>query len=122
MAKKQPLPPAPKQAETAIVNQPIQPDSVPGGLNYGRIDGSQAVKMVTPLYPTFARNISAEGQVVVDVEIDEQGNVTSAKAVSGHTLLRNAAEDAARKSKFKPAMNGGKAVKATGQIFYNFKR
>ena len=78
--------------------------------------------MVMPLYPTFARNINAEGQVVVDVEIDEQGNVTSAKAVSGHTLLRNAAEDAARKSKFKPAMTDGKAVKATGQIFYNFKR
>ncbi len=123
VAQKQPVPPAPKQMETAVVNQPPPTDSaVPPVLNYGRIDASQAVKMVMPAYPVFARNMSAEGQVVVDVEIDEQGSVTSAKAVSGHALLRNPAEDAARKSKFKPATVGGKTVKATGQIFYNFKR
>ena len=78
--------------------------------------------MVTPGYPPIARNMNAEGQVVVEVEIDEEGNVTNAKAVSGHALLRNSAEDAARKSKLKPAMIGGKAVKATGQIIYSFKR
>jgi TonB family protein len=78
--------------------------------------------MVTPSYPPIARNMNAEGQVVVEVEIDEEGNVTSAKAVSGHNLLRSSAEDAAKRSKFKPAMLGGKPVKATGQIVYSFKR
>lgn len=121
-AKKLPVQPAPKQPETAVVNQPSQPGTVSSVFNYGRIDVSQSVKMVMPIYPAFARNVNAEGQVVVNVEIDEAGNVTSAKAFSGHALLRNVAEDAARKSKFKPAMTDGKAVKATGHIIYNFKR
>ncbi|MEO6587763.1 MAG: TonB family protein [Pyrinomonadaceae bacterium] len=119
MAKKQPLPPAPKQPEPSPI---VQTNDTLPVLNYGRIDPSTAVKMVMPSYTAFARNMNAEGQVVVDVEIDEEGNVTSAKAVSGHSLLRNAAEDAARRSKFKPAMTDGKALKATGQIIYNFKR
>jgi TonB family protein len=109
----------PKPAETVAA---VQTNNTPTVYNYGRIDISNAERMVTPFYPPVARNMSAEGQVVVEVEIDEEGNVKSAKAVSGHALLRNAAEDAARKSKFKPAMIGGKAVKATGQIIYSFKR
>ena len=120
-AKTQP-PPAPKQPEPVPANPAAANENTPTVFRYGRIDASQAVKMVMPVYPTAARNISAEGQVVVEVEIDEQGNVTSAKITSGHSFLRNSAEDAARRSKFKPAMIGGKPAKATGQIIYNFKR
>ena len=116
-AKVQTPPAEPKQPEPAAVTE-----NMPTVFRYGRIDASLAVKMVMPVYPTAARNISAEGQVVVEVEIDETGNVTSAKAASGHSLLRNSAEDAARRSKFKPAMIAGKPAKATGQIIYNFKR
>ena len=122
-AKIQPSQPEPKQARTddgkCGSNDRKHAATV---FKYGRIDASMAVKMVMPVYPTFARNIGAEGQVVVEVEIDEEGNVTSAKTASGHSLLRSSAEDAARRSKFKPAMIGGKPAKATGQIIYNFKR
>jgi TonB family protein len=120
-AKKQtpPQQAEPKPAETVSATQTNDAQTV---YNYGRIDISNAERMVTPVYPPIARNMYAEGQVVVEVEIDEEGNVTSAKAVSGHNLLRSAAEDAARKSKMKPAMINNKAVKATGQIIYSFKR
>ncbi len=118
-AKTPPQQTEPKPAETVSA---IQTNDTPTVFNYGRIDASNAERMVTPIYPPIARNMNAEGQVVVEVEIDEEGNVTSAKAVSGHALLRNAAEDAARKSKLKPAMINNKAVKATGQIIYSFKR
>ncbi|MGI9055147.1 MAG: TonB family protein [Pyrinomonadaceae bacterium] len=121
-AKIQPPQPEPKKPEPTPANPVTPTENTPTIFRYGRIDSSQAIKMVTPVYPAFARNISAEGQVVVEVEIDEQGNVTSAKAASGHSLLRNSAEDAARRSKFKPAMINNKAVKATGQIVYIFKR
>jgi protein TonB len=46
--------------------------------------------------------------------------VTSAKAVDGHQLLRQSSEDAARRSKFKPAMLNGKPIKSTGVITYNY--
>ena len=52
--------------------------------------------------------------------IDEQGNVASATAVSGHPLLRQASEQAALASKFSPTTLSGQPVKVAGIIVYNF--
>ncbi|MGI8641845.1 MAG: TonB family protein [Pyrinomonadaceae bacterium] len=60
------------------------------------------------------------GAVNVLVTVDESGNVTSASAVSGHPLLRQAAEQAARASNFLPTLLSGKPVKVKGVIVYNF--
>lgn len=57
---------------------------------------------------------------MVQITLDEEGNVTSAKAVTGNTLLRSTCEDAARRSKFKPARVGDQAVKGSGFMVYNF--
>jgi len=81
----------------------------------------RAVRMIKPLYPANAQRFNVEGQVMVQVTLDEEGNVSSAKAISGSQFLRTACEEAARKSKFKPALVGNQAVKATGFITYNFK-
>jgi len=73
-----------------------------------------------PAYPPIARQAHAPGTVVVQVTIDENGNVISASAVSGHPLLRAAAVAAARGAKFSPTKLSGKPVKVTGVITYNF--
>ena len=52
--------------------------------------------------------------------IDETGKVISAKAVSGHPLLRDAAERAARGAKFSPTYLSKQPVKVTGLIVYKF--
>ncbi|MGI8467231.1 MAG: TonB family protein [Pyrinomonadaceae bacterium] len=108
----------PEKTPATIVESPkTQPQIV----SLGQLNIERAVKMVTPLYPPDAQKFKIEGQVTVQINLDEGGNVTSAKAVSGPGLLRASAEDAARKSKFKPALVGDKAIKATGFIVYNFK-
>jgi len=56
----------------------------------------------------------------VQVVVDENGNVVSASAVSGHPLLRQSAEQSARQAKFSPTLLGGKPVKVSGIIVYNF--
>jgi TonB family protein len=61
------------------------------------------------------------GQVTVQVLIDENGNVISASAASGHPLLRAAAVNAARASKFSPTKLSGQPVKVNGVIIYNFQ-
>ena len=81
---------------------------------------SRAVRLVTPPYPPAARSVNASGPVTVQVLIDESGNVTSAKAVNGNALLRPAAENAARQSKFQTTQVSGQPVKVTGTIVYNF--
>ena len=73
-----------------------------------------------PQYPQEARAERISGQVQVQVTIDEAGNVISAQAISGHKLLREVCEIAARKSKFNPTTLSGQPVKVTGIIVYNF--
>jgi TonB family protein len=87
----------------------------------GGVLNSRAVSLPVPFYPTFARNAGASGQVTVQVFVDERGNVISAKALTGHPLLRGAAEQAARNSKIQPTRLGDIPVKTTGVLLYNFR-
>jgi TonB family protein len=75
-----------------------------------------AVKKVEPVYPPLARAAKVIGIVLVKVTSDEQGNVVSAEAVSGHPLLRDSAVDAARGWKFKPT-----GTRLEGTITVNFE-
>ena len=95
------------------------PPPVPKTISGGVVNG-KATNLVKPPYPAAARAVRASGAVNVQVTIDESGNVISASAVSGHPLLRAAAVQAARSSKFSPTMLSGQAVKVTGVIVYNF--
>ena len=63
----------------------------------------------------------AAGQVMVEVSVDESGRVTSARAISGHPLLRNSAEAAARQSRINPVRIDNENVKTTGVLIYNFR-
>ncbi len=91
------------------------PKSISGGVLNGK-----ATNLVKPQYPAAAKAVRAEGAVNVQVTIDEEGNVIAASAVSGHPLLRAAAVQAARASKFSPTTLQGQPVKVTGIIVYNF--
>jgi len=92
----------------------------PEFLDLGQINVATAVRMTMPAYPLIALRAGISGKVKVEVSLDEEGNVTDAKAVEGHQFLRQNAEDAARRSKFKPAIFDGKPIKSKGFILYNF--
>ena len=66
-----------------------------------------------PPYPPAARAVRASGEVVVKVNIDKDGKVTSAEAENGHPLLRRAAEAAARSSTFEAIETGERVAKLT---------
>lgn len=91
------------------------PKKISGGVLNGK-----ATKLVLPEYPAAARAVKASGAVNVQVTIDEQGNIVSASAVSGHPLLRQASEQAARSAQFAPTMLNGVPVQVTGVLVYNF--
>lgn len=81
---------------------------------------SKVVSNPQPKLPDAARNAKVSGPVRVELTVDENGRVTSAKAVSGNPLLRKAAEDSARTARFTPTKLKGQPVKVTGVIQYNF--
>lgn len=88
-------------------------------VNVGNMN-TRAISLVKPVYPPVARQIRASGQVPVQVVVDETGKVISAKATGGHPLLRQAAENAARTSRFNPVRVSGQPVKSVGTVVYNF--
>jgi protein TonB len=86
----------------------------------GGVLNGKAVHLVQPPYPAIAKQAHASGTVVVQVVIDENGNVIAAHATSGHPLLQAAAVNAARQSKFSATKLSGQPVKVSGIIQYNF--
>ena|ERR1041385_7725928 len=107
IAEEPPPPPEPK---------PTPPRApISGGVLNGK-----AISLPKPAYPPIARQAHASGTVVVQVTIDENGNVISAHAVSGHPLLQAVAVAAARGARFSPTKLSGQPVKVTGVITYNF--
>jgi protein TonB len=79
-----------------------------------------ATRRVEPTYPPLAKAARVNGSVVVEVTVDEAGNVISARALSGHPLLKDAAVNAAKGWKFSPTMLTGVPVKVIGTITFNF--
>ena len=92
----------------------VKTDKTQTSLIQGGVVNGKAVDLVRPSYPTAARAVRASGMVNVEVLIDEDGNVVSASAISGHPLLRASAEQAARASKFTPTLLSGVPVKVSG--------
>ena len=58
--------------------------------------------------------------VEVQVEVDVNGRVTSAQAISGPDILRAAALEAAKTAKFVPYKLNGTLVKVSGPLKFNF--
>ena len=110
-------------AKVQIADEPPPPEVKPtpprAPISGGVLNG-KAISLPKPSYPPIARAAHASGTVVVQVLIDENGNVVSAHAVSGHPLLQAVAVGAARQAKFSPTKLSGQPVKVTGVIQYNF--
>ena len=82
---------------------------------------TSAIRRVEPEYPAQAKADKISGTVVVEITIDEAGNVMSARAISGHPLLKDAAIDAARQWQFSTTTISGKPVKVVGTLTFNFE-
>lgn len=104
---------SPELVKTVKVKKPQPP------VSKGVING-QASFLPKPTYSSAAKAVKASGDVNVQVTIDESGKVISAKAVSGHALLRDEAERAARNARFTPTFLSNEPVKVTGIIIYKF--
>src|SRR6266404_3221693 len=110
----------PTKVNIADEPPPPPPPAPPRAPISGGVLNGKAISLPHPPYPAIARTAHASGTVVVQVVIDENGNVISAHAVSGHPLLQAVAVAAARGARFSPTKLSGQPVKVTGVITYNF--
>jgi protein TonB len=82
----------------------------------------KAISLPKPDYPPEARAAGAEGVVVIQVTIDELGNVAEARAISGPKMLQEVSVNAALQAKFTPTLVAGEPVRVTGVLVFNFGR
>lgn len=76
-------------------------------------------KLSDPVYPMIARTAHIAGDVVLDLEIREDGSVESDVVVSGPPLLQRAALASAQESRFK--CNDCGAGLTSFRLFYTFQ-
>jgi protein TonB len=75
-----------------------------------------------PTYTEIARKARVQGVVIVQAIIDKQGNVTNIKVLKGLPMgLEEAAVEAMKQWKFKPATLNGKPVTVYYNLTVNFK-
>ncbi len=81
---------------------------------------SKAISLPQPPYPQIAKQARIQGQVNIQILVDERGTVVSAHVVSGNPMLTNAARDAAMRARFTPTLLNNQPAKVQGTIIYNF--
>lgn len=79
-----------------------------------------AIDLPQPKYPEAAVPTGAEGNVEVQILVDEKGEVVNASALSGNPLFSEVAMGAARKAKFSRAKLSQDPGRVYGVINYTF--
>ena len=116
---------APSPTKGTTVDLESEPPAVPTPrpllkpVSGGVLNG-QAVSLPAPPYPDAAKRMRMSGTVAVEVVVDENGKVISAQALSGPSVLREPAVQAALKARFSATKLSGQPVKVTGVINYRF--
>jgi len=111
-------PPAVQAAEAA----PAEAHRPAGPVTLGTELSLTCSERAPPAYPATSRRLGEEGQVVLRVELDEQGGVTAARVVggSGHARLDEAALAAVKRWRCRPALRDGRPVRAVAQQPFRF--
>ena len=82
----------------------------------GSLQASKLVHKVSPVYPELAVRAHVSGTVVLVAIIDEEGNVSDLKVLSGHPLLRDAALQAVQRWKYSPTILNGEPVPVQAMV------
>lgn len=86
----------------------------------GEVFASKLIRRVAPVYPELARRARIQGRVLLQVNVDETGNVTEVRIVSGKPLLVKAAEEAVKQWKYSPTLLNGEPVPVIATVTVNF--
>jgi TonB family protein len=101
--------------------KPSKPPATKLVKSMGVVNG-MATDLPKPVYSAIAKAAGARGIVTVQVLIDENGKVISARVLSGHPLLQKESVQAAYQARFTPTLLSNQPVKVSGVITYNFVR
>src|SRR5262245_54225838 len=116
-------PTAEREAGGQVAFQPAEATRTTSEVALDRVDPTvrpRMLKGVKASYTPAARAARVSGIVAVSVVIDERGEISQAKAISGHELLKLPALRAARQCLFAPALRDGVPVKVSTNLEFSF--
>jgi len=101
--------------DTLVPNHPVilpppPPPPRREPIRVGVLQQSKCILMVEPVYPRLAIITRVSGTVILEAIIDEEGIVSTVKALSGHPLLKEAAVQAVKQWKYSPTILNGEPV------------
>jgi len=111
-----------KTEQTAADPSAVKAYSAPRYTPIHLVDSEPSVASEVKVpYPEEARRAGVEGTVVLSITIDDRGTVVEARIVSGPGHgLDEAARDAIRKFRFRPAVKNGEPVSTELKYSYTF--
>ena len=110
MAIEPPPPPPPEL--------PPPPPSAP--LRVSNLERADLIHQVTPVYPPLARQVHAQGTVILEATIAKDGTVRDARILSGHPLLTKAAKEAVEQWRYKPFILNGEPIEVITTVTVTF--
>ena len=122
-----------KQEVTAWPSEPLDPREPTSGapssaktrsIVHQGAAGMTAANVIfspAPSYPAAASAARVEGQVTVQAVVNPEGKVVSVRAVSGPTVLRDAATEAVQRWRYSPLLDNGKPIAVTTVAILDFK-
>jgi TonB family protein len=102
------------------ISDVLNSTSTPAVFKTQQVVASKLVSMVPPIYPENAKRFGIQGRVVISAKVSRNGFVQDVRAVSGPAMLQQAAVNAVKKWRYKPALSNGEPVDSTVEIVLNF--
>jgi periplasmic protein TonB len=82
----------------------------------GKVQEAKLIRKVTPDYPELPRRAHISGAVIMEVVVDEEGNVSEVKVRQGHPLLVEAAVQAVKQWRYSPTLLNGEPVPVVSTV------
>ena len=88
----------------------------------GQIRPPIKIKEVAPVYPAIAQSARVQGDVVIEMTIDDEGKVADARVVKSVPLLDQAALDAVKQWEYQPSLLNGVPTPVITTVTVKFTR
>jgi protein TonB len=108
-----PPPPPPNEAGVSHRHAPV--------VVAGTIEQAKLIQRVPPVYPILAARARIQGVVILQITVDEKGDVTDVRVLRGSPLLDDAAVAAVRQWKYAPTVLDGQPVPVIATVTVNFE-
>lgn len=87
----------------------------------GDVQAAKLIRKVVPIYPPLALRARVEGTVILEINVDEEGNVTEVRVLQGNPLLEDEAVRAVKQWKYSPTLLNGEPIPILSTVKVEFR-